>query len=202
MTYCAPSTRPSTRGSTTSRPTRSSSRTAPRWPAGSAAESCPRPRTTCSRSATSCSTRGCRQPASTGTRCPTGAAPQASAGTTSATGTAAGGGGPGPGAHSCVGATRWWNVKHPNMFASLLAENALPAADFEELTDEQAHTEVVMLAIRLRTGLPVSALTADERRRADVVIADGLLRPEADRLVLTDRGRLLADAVVRTLLDA
>jgi oxygen-independent coproporphyrinogen-3 oxidase len=37
--------------------------------------------------------------------------------------------------------------------------------------------------------------------RAEGIIADGLLMPHSDRLVLTDRGRLLADAVVRTLLD-
>jgi hypothetical protein len=32
------------------------------------------------------------------------------------------------------------------------------------------------------------------------VVADGLLVSEGDRLVLTPRARLLADAVVRTLL--
>jgi coproporphyrinogen III oxidase-like Fe-S oxidoreductase len=40
-----------------------------------------------------------------------------------------------------------------------------------------------------------------ERARAETVVADGLAVLHADRLVLTDRGRLLADAVVRTLLD-
>jgi oxygen-independent coproporphyrinogen-3 oxidase len=34
-----------------------------------------------------------------------------------------------------------------------------------------------------------------------VAIGDGLVTRAADRLVLTDPGRLLADAVVRTLLD-
>jgi oxygen-independent coproporphyrinogen-3 oxidase len=33
------------------------------------------------------------------------------------------------------------------------------------------------------------------------VISDGLIELHGDRLVLTDRGRLLADAAVRTLLD-
>ena len=37
--------------------------------------------------------------------------------------------------------------------------------------------------------------------RAQTAVADGLLRTDGDRLVLTDRGRLLADAVVRTVLD-
>ena len=34
----------------------------------------------------------------------------------------------------------------------------------------------------------------------NTAVEDGLLTPEGERLVLTDRGRLLADGVVRTLL--
>ncbi|VBA40671.1 Oxygen-independent coproporphyrinogen-III oxidase-like protein [Mycobacterium attenuatum] len=108
--------------------------------------------------------------------------------------------GAGPGAHGYVGATRWWNVKHPNTYAELLAGETLPVAGFEELGADARHTEEVLLKIRLRQGLPMSRLDAAERERAEVVLADGLLATEGDRLVLTDRGRLLADAVVRTLL--
>jgi putative oxygen-independent coproporphyrinogen III oxidase len=108
--------------------------------------------------------------------------------------------GAGPGAHSYVGRTRWWNVKHPNTYAVLLAEAALPVAGCEELDAEALHTEDVLLKIRLRRGLPLHLLGAAERERADVVIGDGLVVTEDERLVLTDRGRLLADAVVRTLL--
>ena len=39
-----------------------------------------------------------------------------------------------------------------------------------------------------------------ERERVQGVVADGLLVRDGDRLVLTPRGRLLADGVVRTLL--
>ena len=53
---------------------------------------------------------------------------------------------------------------------------------------------------RLRQGLPLAVLDAAERERAEAVVADGLLVAEGDRLVLTARGRLLADGVVRTLL--
>ena len=77
----------------------------------------------------------------------------------------------------------------------------LPVAGFERLDTDQAHTEDVMLSIRMRTGLPVAALGDAELRRAETAIADGLLVRDADRLVLTDRGRLLADAVVRAVLD-
>jgi oxygen-independent coproporphyrinogen-3 oxidase len=108
--------------------------------------------------------------------------------------------GAGPGAHGYVGSTRWWNVKHPNAYAGLLAQDALPVAGFEQLGPDEAHTEAVMLAIRTRNGLPATVLGDAELRRAETPIADGLLTREADRLVLTDRGRLMADGVVRTLL--
>jgi putative oxygen-independent coproporphyrinogen III oxidase len=109
--------------------------------------------------------------------------------------------GAGPGAHGYVGSTRWWNVKHPNAYAESLADGLLPVADFERLDAATMHTEDVMLRLRLRDGLPMSVLSEGERQRAETAVTDGLLAVEADRLVLTDRGRLLADAVVRTLLD-
>src|SRR5258707_14672978 len=109
--------------------------------------------------------------------------------------------GAGPGAHGFVGATRWWNVKHPNAYAQMLADGLLPVADFERLDAGTQHVEDVMLRLRLRDGLPVAVLSDGERVRAETVIDDGLVALAADRLVLTDRGRLLADAVVRTLLD-
>jgi putative oxygen-independent coproporphyrinogen III oxidase len=108
--------------------------------------------------------------------------------------------GAGPGAHSYVGATRWWNVKHPNTYAQLLADAALPVAGFEQLDAESRHTEDVLLRIRLRQGLPLGLLDAAEQERAAVAVDDGLLIPDGERLVLTDRGRLLADGVVRMLL--
>lgn len=108
--------------------------------------------------------------------------------------------GAGPGAHSHVGGVRWWNVKHPARYADSVATGGLPAAGWELLTDEERYTERVMLTARLRTGLPLADLDADGRAATARVIADGLAERSGDHLILTDRGRLLADAVVRTLL--
>ena len=112
--------------------------------------------------------------------------------------------GVGPGAHSHVGGVRWWNVKHPNAFATRLGAGLSPAAGRELLTDEQRYDERVLLGVRLVSGLPIDDLrTADSSAVADL-IADGLvdgpstMRPR--RVVLTLRGRLLADTVVRRLL--
>ncbi|MFI9505195.1 radical SAM family heme chaperone HemW [Nocardia sp. NPDC052566] len=108
--------------------------------------------------------------------------------------------GAGPGAHSHVGGVRWWNVKHPARYADRVAAGGLPAAGWESLTDAERHTEAVMLGIRLRTGLPLDVLDDSERAAAARIVADGLLTRAGDRLVLTERGRLLADGVVRDLL--
>lgn len=90
--------------------------------------------------------------------------------------------------------------QNPRTYAQLLAAGELPVAGFERLGAGELHTEDVLLGIRLRRGLALARLTEPERQRARVAIADGLLIAEGDRLVLTDRGRLLADAVVRSLL--
>ena len=108
--------------------------------------------------------------------------------------------GAGPGAHSFVGATRWWNVKHPNAYAQILGDASLPVAGFEQLDAASRHTEDVLLRIRLRQGLPLELLDEAERQRAETAAEDGLLARQGERLVLTDRGRLLADGIVRDLL--
>jgi putative oxygen-independent coproporphyrinogen III oxidase len=108
--------------------------------------------------------------------------------------------GAGPGAHGYVGTTRWWNVKHPNTYAEMLASARLPVGGFEQLETDDLHTEDVLLKSRLRQGLPLDRLGDAERERAKAVVADGLLVSDGNILVLTPRGRLLADAVVRTLL--
>ncbi|MGB7238253.1 MAG: radical SAM family heme chaperone HemW [Rhodococcus sp. (in: high G+C Gram-positive bacteria)] len=107
--------------------------------------------------------------------------------------------GAGPGAHSHIGGTRFWNVKHPARYSEQLASGVFPVAGSELLTAEDRHLEELMLKIRLRTGLPADVLAPDELLAADQVVADGLMAVEGGSYVLTDRGRLLADAVVRTI---
>jgi oxygen-independent coproporphyrinogen-3 oxidase len=109
----------------------------------------------------------------------------------------------GPGAHSHVGGVRWWNVRHPSAYAARLADGHSPAQAREVLGDAERHTEDVMLRLRLASGLPLSTLDAAGLAGTGRALAAGLLDPEAypeGRAVLTLRGRLLADAVVRDLL--
>jgi oxygen-independent coproporphyrinogen-3 oxidase len=109
--------------------------------------------------------------------------------------------GVGPGAHSHVGGVRWWNTKHPAAYAARLAQPASPGVGREILTAEDRRTERVLLEVRLREGLPLDVLRPAGLAAARRYAEQGLLDLVADRAVLTRSGRLLADAVVRELVD-
>jgi oxygen-independent coproporphyrinogen-3 oxidase len=106
----------------------------------------------------------------------------------------------GPGAHSHVSGVRWWNVKHPVRYAAMVESGTSPAAGRETLDSQARHTERVMLGVRLRDGLPTSDLTDAARETLPQLASWGLIERDTERVVLTQRGRLMADAVVRELL--
>ena len=107
--------------------------------------------------------------------------------------------GVGPGAHSAVDGVRWWNVRHPAEYARRLREGLSPGAGRELLGPEDRRIEAILLGIRLREGMAVADLPPDAVAE---LAADGLVditAAQSGRVVLTLRGRLLADAVVRRL---
>lgn len=106
----------------------------------------------------------------------------------------------GPGSHSHIAGTRFWNVKHPAAYAQKLSLGHSPAAGREQPDANASDLERVLLEIRLREGTSsggfAPALVA-------ALIGDGLITYEAARagqLVLTLPGRLRADEVVRRLM--
>ena len=107
----------------------------------------------------------------------------------------------GPGAHSHVAGVRWWNRKHPAAFAARLGADVSPGAGRELLTDEERRVERVLLEVRLRTGVPLHLLREAGLAAATTLAQQGLLELDTDRAILTLQGRLLADAVVRVLVD-
>jgi oxygen-independent coproporphyrinogen-3 oxidase len=110
--------------------------------------------------------------------------------------------GVGPGAHSHVGGTRWWNAKHPAAYASRLASGVSPGHAREVLSEADQVVERLMLELRLVSGFPLAEVGRKARPAVARALADGLLDPgpfREGRAVLTLRGRLLADAVVRDL---
>lgn len=112
--------------------------------------------------------------------------------------------GVGPGAHSAVAGTRWWNVKHPAAYANRVLSGESPAAGREVIDDETRYVERLLLAARVRGELATSEIRQEARGRVAGLIARGLVDGSAavrGRIDLTLQGRLLADAVVRELLD-
>lgn len=105
----------------------------------------------------------------------------------------------GPGAHSHSAGPqgagrRWWNVKHPAAYAQRLAAGESPEADGEDIDADTAALEDVMLRLRLREGIEAGRL-----RATDQMVSDGLLTISGNRAVLTLKGRLLADHVIRSV---
>jgi putative oxygen-independent coproporphyrinogen III oxidase len=104
----------------------------------------------------------------------------------------------GAGAHSYRDGRRWWNVRPPAAYLQAAEEGTLPVGGDERLGSAEARLEEVFLALRTREGLPVRAVPA---ARARPYLAQGLLRREGGRLVLTDRGMFLANDVALALVD-
>jgi putative oxygen-independent coproporphyrinogen III oxidase len=108
----------------------------------------------------------------------------------------------GPGAHSHISGTRWWNVKHPAAYAARIGAGRSPALAREILTEPERRLERILLMTRLAGGCPLAELEPGGRQAAADAVAHGLAAeaPYASgQVVLTRRGRLLADAVVRDL---
>ena len=112
----------------------------------------------------------------------------------------------GPGAHSHVGGTRWWNVRHPARYAELVASSTLPIDGHERCTPAERELEAVLLGLRLAEGFDLNAYPDLAKSAASAIpdlLDEGLLYPDAwktsARLALTRPGRLLTDSVITRL---
>ncbi|MGD9532026.1 MAG: radical SAM family heme chaperone HemW, partial [Pseudonocardia sp.] len=77
----------------------------------------------------------------------------------------------GPGAHSHLAGTRWWNVKHPARYAAMLAAGESPEAGREALGGTERHVERGMLRLRLASGLALELLDGPGRDAAARAVA-------------------------------
>ena len=93
-------------------------------------------------------------------------------------------------AHSHRDGRRWWNVRTPERYIDAVSAGAPPIAASEHLDDDERRIEGLQLLLRTRAGVPRSALPEG---------LDDLVEPQGDRLVLTVRGRLLANEVALRL---
>jgi putative oxygen-independent coproporphyrinogen III oxidase len=100
----------------------------------------------------------------------------------------------GSAAHSHRDGRRWWNVRTPDRYVSLVKAGRSPLAGEEALTESERRFEALSLALRTRSGVPSDALPDDEELQ-------GLVERAGGRAVLTVRGRLLANAISARLGD-
>jgi oxygen-independent coproporphyrinogen-3 oxidase len=113
----------------------------------------------------------------------------------------------GPGAHSHIGGVRWWNVKNPASYTDRLKANSSPALERELVDQENQVIEKVMLETRLSDGIDLAWLKRfgfGDAKAVSTLLAEELIEGKAvfeGVIKLTLKGRLLADYVVRKLLD-
>jgi len=88
-------------------------------------------------------------------------------------------------------------VADHNEYARRLLANESPVASIEKLTPTMKRTEHIALGLRTREGIVADTI---DRHRAEDLVRAGLLLHEADRLILTRSGKLLADSVAENLL--
>lgn len=93
----------------------------------------------------------------------------------------------GSAAHSHRDGHRWWNVRTPERYVAAVRDNESTEAAGENLDDETRRVEGLQLALRMKDGVPASALDPDG--------LDGLIVTDGERVRLTRHGRLLANEV-------
>lgn len=102
----------------------------------------------------------------------------------------------GAGAHSHRGRERWWNVRPPQQYMSLVERGDKPVGGSERLTISERRMERLLLGLRTSDGVPEAWV---DRSRAERYVADGLAQGHDGRLALTERGLFVANDVVLEL---
>lgn len=100
----------------------------------------------------------------------------------------------GPSAFSTVGLDRWQNVPDYRAYIDRLAAGQSVISSVESLTPEMKQGEKIALSLRTANGVAREALSPWPAERDEFLALD-LLRYSGNRLVLTAKGKLLADTV-------
>jgi putative oxygen-independent coproporphyrinogen III oxidase len=102
----------------------------------------------------------------------------------------------GAGAHSYRENRRWWNVRPPQEYLTMVESGRLPIGGQEVLDPSAARLEEVSLRLRILHGVPRSWVAQET---AEPFLRDGLLRESDGALVPTERGMLLLNELVLAL---
>jgi putative oxygen-independent coproporphyrinogen III oxidase len=103
----------------------------------------------------------------------------------------------GAGAHSYRDGVRWWNVRPPQQYMSMVAAGERPMGGEERLSNDERRIERLLLGLRTADGVPSAWV---DERRADEFVADGLALRRGAYVALTDSGLFLASDLVLALI--
>ena len=101
----------------------------------------------------------------------------------------------GAGAHSYDGNTRTWNVSDLDEYIQQAINHRLQP-EKEELTDEDKHTERVMLGLRTNKGVAIEDI---DMSKAEVYLQQGWLRQEGERVIATTQGFHVLNRIIEDL---
>ncbi len=110
----------------------------------------------------------------------------------------------GPSAHSYDGTYRSWNVADLRAYSESLSKDIVPETR-EQLSDEDKYNEYIMTSLRTVWGIDLNhlqsfGLASDGfHSKIEKFIKDGLLVSNANKLTLTNKGKLYADAIASEL---
>lgn len=109
------------------------------------------------------------------------------------------------------GAIRSWDLAHPRLWSERVNAGQVPWAGSESITPMEALEETIMLGLRLREGLDLTALktsldvggaaSSDIDAGVTELEREGLVERRGSRFIPTLRGRLLNDAVIERMFD-
>jgi len=112
----------------------------------------------------------------------------------------------GPSAHSYNGTSRQWNIANNALYIAGIQQNKIPF-ESEELTSTQKINEYIMTGLRTTEGVELGRLKMLAGHAAVSLIVDdaqkfiqqNLMQIKNDALVLTNKGKLLADGIASDL---
>lgn len=110
----------------------------------------------------------------------------------------------GPSAHSFDGNTRSWNVADINAYVQAIGKGELPL-ESEQLGNREKYNEYVMTKLRTAWGLDPQQMSAFGFEMDKILlklehyIAEGMMEKRDGYYVLTNEGKLYADAIASSL---
>ncbi|HEY3662438.1 MAG TPA: radical SAM family heme chaperone HemW [Chthoniobacterales bacterium] len=105
----------------------------------------------------------------------------------------------GPSAVSTVGLRRWQNVSDYRAYADRLLGGTSASTGDEILTPQMKRSESIALSLRTNSGIPAEWVN-DRPNEVEEFVRLGLMLPQDERYVLTQKGRFLADSVAEAFI--